>query len=920
MTIGPILKTKFYIPHFREEYISRPQIIRLLNTGVKRSLVLIAAPAGYGKSTIMAEWVAQTQLPVAWLSLDRTHNDLITFLQYLIASLQTKFPTLGSGLLNSITYSSPPPIQSLAIEILNEIINNRQEFVLILDDFHHIQNSDVIDLVSTLINNLPPQFHMIIASRSELPFSVARLLSQGELTSLGVEELRFSSAEISLFLSSRLGGKISPNEEQIIRERSEGWITGLQMAVLSIESGNGLTAQPETFSGENRYVTDYLMDEVLARKSPEIYQFLLKTSLLDKLSASLCNGLTGFQNSQEILEELDRSGMFVIPLDATRTWYRYHHLFADLLNCRFRTQFPGQVESTHRRAAAWYFDHNFVEEAVEHSLQAKDYETVIQYLNSIADDMLAKGRFSLYLGWLDRIPDQYFANSPKLILYRVFQLWEMGDLEKYQQQIEFAERLLGPTPDISNDLDVNTATYHGILAVIKGVKYCGDYNTKQGSICFQRALSLLPENQVFWRVLSLGATGFCYRVEGNYSEASACFRQVMTLGPRSNLIFITFMYSIAQALVLLTTGKLNEAIECIKTPLGLDEKFGFNIPYAGLAYSVMGELAFQTGNLPLAEERSKRGIDLITRDGDAYSLAKCSFTLAKVYMAQGKTQAALLTMDQLFEKMDLLQPAKSAFVIARAYQANIYIDCKETELVNQWAANTGSHELIEDDFPEILGLSYFGIYCTIHEPLRQFKEFIDLTLIRHDLANGSSQNALIKIDELFSRISQPDRIALISQLRIYKALALQKIGAEDQAVEELIQVLQLVAPEPFYEFFVHEGQPMLTLLEKCKHAFCQTEGKNGESAVLFHFINEVIEKFPSVDSPQPQGTPGFDLTPREMDVLTQVAEGFSYEETAKILSLSLNTVKTHLKRVYSKLEVENRLQAVIKAKKIGLLN
>lgn len=920
----PLLQTKLHIPHLRWEFVRRSQLIDLLKTHQHKKLTLITAPAGFGKTTLATCWLTQQNSPVAWVSLDESDNDPIRFFLYVITALnRASAAGIGQKALDLLESSDPVSHNTLLAYLINDLVQLDSNLILALDDYHLIHTGKIHDALAFLLDNQPTQLHLVLISRAEPPLPLARLRSKHQLAELQTVDLRFTRAETELFLNQTMHLGLSNQQISELETQTEGWVTGLQLVALTIKNAGDAGKLIDHISGSNRYIADYLIDEVLSRQPKDLEQFLLQTSILEQMNAGLCNVLTGRDDSQLLLEALEKSNLFVIPLDNTRTWYRYHHLFAELLCHRLIDQLPDQVESLHQRAAQWFFDQEMIEEAIEHSLKAKDYGVVTEYLQAIIDDeILAKGRFKTYLGWLDRIPDPYLVDYPKLLLYQVFQLWEMQDLDNFQPRLNLVEKLLGPSPSDAANLDGQTAAYHGILAIIKGVVNCGNFATKQASAFFARALRLLPDELTFWRTLALGATGFCYRVEGNYSEAGKYFSQVIELATRSNLILLCFMYSIAQALVYLAQGRLREAIEAGQIPLSLDGRQGYNIPFAGLAYSVMGILLYLSGDLSAAEKQVTRGLELVTRDGDVYYIADGHFTLAQIRIAQGDIASALDLMEQMMTQINALRPPQSGLIVARAYQAHIRIACHRLTAVKQWVANPGSEQLVANQFPDILGESYFGVYCTVHESFKSYIEFINLTVAWFEFATNNAWEAIKILDALLDGIVHEDRIFFRIRVQILKALALQKAGEDDEAVAILLTAINLVAPEPFFQLFVNEGKPMLELLAKAKNSLEENAGAAAGNGPIPVFIDEILARMAETQPAPPQNSAepsAFELTPRETEVLTYLAEGVSYAEIAKKLMVSKNTVKTHLKRVYSKLEVANRLQAINKAKELELL-
>jgi LuxR family maltose regulon positive regulatory protein len=836
----------------------------------------------------MAEWTRHTRLPVAWLSLDHSHNEAITLCEYLIVSLQSIVPEIGESILYTLNSPNPPHIQSLVHTLINEIAQYPAETALVLDDFHQITEPAVIQLFQTLIDNLPPQFHLIIASRADLPVQYSRLRAQGEVSRLSIDDLRFSPDEINHYLRSRLGSRLTSSDEQVISDRSEGWITGLHLAVLSFKNEPNPASSLANFSGEDRFITDYLMDEVLSRQPKDVYQFLLMTSILDKFTAPLCSAITGYPDCQAIIEEIDRSGMFIIPLDNTRTWYRYHHLFSELLVHRLNQHFPDQVLPIRRKAAEWLNQHQLTEEAIEQYLSANDYETVLGYLMGISDEMLAKGKFALYLDWLNRIPDAYLKNYPKLVLNRVFQLWEMSRLSQYRVQLAFAEDILNEFPQDAPDRREQYAAYHGILDVIKGVYYCGSYQVDLAFPCFERALGLLPETLPFWRGLSLGASGFCYRVNGDYANASRFFTQAENLATRGGLTLISFMYSIAQIFVLYTSGKLTQAIQKCQVLIQLDEGQRYTIPYAGLAYAVMGDLLYQTGEYAQAETRIKRGLDLVIRDGDVIFTARTFFTLARVYLAQNRPALALETIDHMLSQLQRMNAPESVMVIARAYQAFIWVYCGKGWLALRWLENTGIEQLQPARYLELLGQSYFGVYCTVHEPYDFYIHQIQLIIARVELYHGDPEKAQEILAQLSQNHFNPGRVFYQIQAMLLEAIVLEKIGQAQAACAKLLAAIHVMSPEVLLELFLAEGRPMQALLQAARNTLAA-----GDDAQALQTIDRILSHFPA-DEGLPAVSPArnpYDLTRRELDVLALFANGITYAATAEKLVISKNTVK-----------------------------
>lgn len=917
----PLLQTKLHIPFNRRELVDRTHLINRLSFHSTRRLTLITAPAGFGKTTLATDWLAAQRKTVAWVSLDENDNDPLRFFRYIITALnRAEGSDFGRAMLDMLESSESVSLQILQVMLVNALVQLQSDLILALDDYHLVHNAEIDDALSFLLNNLPPQLHVVLISRTEPRLPLSKLRAMNQLTELGVLDLRFSLDETRTFLNQTM--HLGLADDQIIQlgEKTEGWVTGLQLVALLIQNTPDVAQIIDNIAGDNRLIADYLIDEVLLHLPDHVEQFLLRTSILEQLCTDLCNVITGRQDSQQILETLEKRNLFVIPLDHARDWYRYHHLFAELLVHRLETQYADQLENLHRLAARWFIDHRMYEEAIEHFLQARDFEGATLLLQEkIDDDVLANGRFKIYLHWLERIPDDYLIQYPRLILYQLFQLWEMQDLGEVHQRLAFAEKLLGPLPHDLETLNPEMATYHGILAVIKGVMNCGDFNSQEAANWFAKALQLLPGDVTFWRTLALGATGFCCRVQGDYPRASEYYDQVIEITATSGHVFLSFMYSIAQALVYLAQGKLRNAISACQVPLSLDRSQGQNIPFSGLAYMVTGGAEFLSANLVTAEEHARRGLRLIVQDGDVYYIAESHFILGQILIAKGDKSGALDLMDQMMQMINVATSPEPAVTIARAYQAQARILCGQLADVKDWVANTGRDRLNAEQFPDILGQPYFGIYCTVHESFKSFIEFIDFTLARYQFATGNAQIAINTLDDLLDSIVHESRVFFRSQAYLLKALALQNVGNLDLAIEHVLLALRPIVGEPFLQLFIDQGEVFYDLLQETRESLtCESSVAPEDGAFLAYVEHLLAEIAPAY--PARQTSSVFELTPRELEVLAGLAEGVSNSEIADRLGVSQNTIKTHLKRIYSKLGASNRLQAVNKGQTLGLLN
>ena len=441
---SPLLETELYTPKWRTGLVPRPRLIERLDQGIERKLTLVSAPAGSGKTTVLAEWVAadpKGRRPVAWVSLDQSDNDPALFWAYFIAALQTVRPGVGENALSLLHLPQPPPIESVLTTLINEINAIQDDFALILDDYHVIDAELVHDALTFLVDHLPPQMHLVIASRADPPLPLSRLRGRGELAELRATDLRFTPGEAAAFLNDVMGLELSPDDVAALDTRTEGWIAGLHLAALSMQGRKDHTGFIETFSGTHRYLLDYLGEEVLQRQADHVQRFLMQTSILGRLTGPLCDAVTGQTDGQAMLEEFERANLFTTALDDERRWYRYHHLFAEFLVRRLSQQEVSRAADLHRRASGWCEANDLWHEAIGHALAAADFDTAARLIEHAAETIGMAGETNTFLGWLDSFPDDQFGNRPQLCIYHSAALGnnlQYDDAERRLQEAETA--------------------------------------------------------------------------------------------------------------------------------------------------------------------------------------------------------------------------------------------------------------------------------------------------------------------------------------------------------------------------------------------------------------------------------------------------------------------------------------------------
>jgi len=557
---SPLLETKLYIPKWRAGLVSRPRLIERLEQGIERKLTLVSGPAGFGKTTLLAEWLAATpasERPAAWISLDQSDNDPALFWAYFITALQAVQSGVGEITLSLLNSPHPPPTEALLTTLINEITTIPHEFVLVLDDYHVIDAQPVHSGITFLLDHLPLQMHLVIATRADPPLPLARLSGRGELTELRASDLRFTPDEVTAFLNKVMDLNLSPEDIATLEARTEGWIAGLQLAALSMQGEQDVSGFIEAFSGSHRYIIDYLAEEVLNRQSHSTRTFLLETSVLDRLAGSLCDAVTGRGDGQATLEMLEDSNLFLVPLDNERRWYRYHHLFGNSLRNRLHRGQPDQVPELHDRASRWYDDNGLIAEAISHALQAKDFVRTAYLVEQAARSMVARGEVTTLLAWLEALPGELIRSRPQLCLAHSRVLFVLGKLDEAELRLLDVEAgcEAASSPHERAELEAIPGEVAAVRALIAHVQE----DTPRAIELSHLALESLPQDNLHLRGLITMTLGLVYRLSGDIAAARRAYSEAVTINQQTGhaLTAMVSLAGLAQLQVL--EGHLDQA-------------------------------------------------------------------------------------------------------------------------------------------------------------------------------------------------------------------------------------------------------------------------------------------------------------------------------------------------------------------------
>jgi LuxR family maltose regulon positive regulatory protein len=974
-----LLATKLNIPPIRPELVSRPRLIERLSAalptrdafsrtrdGFSRALTLISAPAGFGKTTLVGEWVlevgAHGDAPphVAWLSLDEGDNDPARFLGYLIAALRTIEPNMAKGVLGALQAPQPPPAEEILTVFINEIAAIPHRIVLVLDDYHLIDVQPIDDALTFLLEHLPLQMHLVIATREDPLLPLARLRAQGQLTELRATDLRFTPSEAAEFLNRTMGLDLSAEDIAALETRTEGWIAGLQLAAISMQGRKDTSSLVKAFTGSHRFVLDYLVEEVLDQQSESVQTFLLQTAILDRLTGSLCDavrfgeakapstpggdavrfgsakiadrsvraasssgtavlqGGAESRNGQATLETLERANLFIVALDNERRWYRYHHLFLDLLRQRLRQAHPEWIPTLHRRASEWYEQNGFVDRAIEHALLTEDHERPAWLIDQQAEAMWLRGEHAKLQRWLNKLPDEVVFSRPQLCVFHAWYLFAAGQQDEAEQRLQACEqrfepavngttRISAPDEQVRN-ADVDRMKLRGMVAVIRAfmATYLGDVEAM--AVHARQALEVLPEQELVWRSNAALALGDAQGFKGDIVAAYQARLQAAEVAAQAGDTFFSTVAYLKVAVTLREQGHLQQTIQICQREIQRADSSGLaRGSVVGALLAIWGEALAELGDIEGAIDLANQGVALTERGVDLAMRGWSYLCLTRILFSAGDMAGAEVIVQKVEATARDSNPPAWITTQAAAWQARIWLAQGRLDAASEWAGQRG--------------LDAGGEPKPLHE-----LDYVSLpdyvVLARILIAEGRLNEANRLLPRLLEAAEAGGRTSRSIEILVLQALAFQADGSTTRALTALERALALAEPEGSVHTFVDEGPPMGHLLyqaatrgmmpsyaAKLLTAFgggTKDEGRRTKKEVSSSVVR------PSSALVEP-------LSEREIEVLQLIAEGLTNREIASRFFLSVNTVKAHTRNIYGKLGVRSRTQAVGRARSLGVL-
>ncbi len=945
-----LLTTKLHIPQLRANLVPRPRLLERLNAGLDCKLTLISAPAGFGKTTLLAHWIhhcveeqrsggAEEQTappaplhprppaPVAWLSLDEGDNDPARFLAYCVAALRTVHPELSETVWPLLGAHQPPPLEAILTDLINDLADSPQSLVLVLDDYHVITAEAVHKALDFLLEHLPPPLHLVIASRADPPLPLSRLRGQGQMVELRAADLLFTLDEATAFLNTVMGLGLSAADVAALAERTEGWIVGLQMAALSMQGRADVSAFIRAFTGSNRFVLDYLVEEVLERQPRPRQEFLLQTAVLERLTAPLCAAVVGPDgilpyDAQAMLDRLEQANLFIVPLDDERRWYRYHHLFADLLRSRLVQTQPDQVPVLHRRASAWYEQHDLIADALYHALAIDDVERVARLAEADPLGIIEQGGIAALVAWLEKLPHDLLRSWPWVCIAHAWALIFAGSSEAALSCLQeltaaLATGQLHAEPKAACRLSpadqVRLAGHiNAIRCWVSSVGGFAGTQAEQAIELAQQALAQLPDRDSRARGMVIVLLGVAYRHSLDFAPAQKALTEALAIYKAAGDGYVVVDLLCQLARVEVSQGYLRQAAATCQEAIRLAGIYGggdrHRLPVASYAHTSLSGILQEWNQLDAAQEQGEQALALARRWGQADSSINGYIALAEVYSARREFDQALA---------HIREAKRLAYQLSEAYGAYVTADAEAMLYLAQNDSATASR-LLETSRPYLAARRVSFYAARIH--IAEFRAGM----------RPSLEGTLASLAQLLRTYEAADAHAGVIRVLILQAMARQAVGQVTQAVTTLGQALALAEPEGYVRAFIEEGPPMGELL---RQAAARGLAVDYVGRLLAAWEQETKDEgrrtkagVASLRSAQGrllhpiQGEPLVEpLSERELEVLRLLAAGLANKAIARTLVIAEGTVKKHLKNIYGKLDAHSRTAAVARARELGLL-
>ncbi len=895
-----MLLTKLHIPHAGNNVVHRTELFEKLNSGLSRKLILLSAPAGYGKTTLISDWISQNKIPAAWLSLDHGDNDPAVFLSYVISGIQSIHKEFGQSALRLINSPNSPSVESIAGLLINEILDIDKNFLLVLDDFHLITSGEVLKLVTYLFEHIPGNIHIVILTRSDPVLAVSKLRSQHQMVELRSSALSFSANDISILFNKRLKLGLSVDDVYSLESKTEGWVAGLQLTALSMSGREDISGYIKDLKGDNRYIMDYLMEEVLKIQTDEIKEFLLQTSILEQMSAPLCNDVLNRNGSQLILETLEKNNMFVIPLDEERDWYRYHHLFAELLKQRLHLRDKSVIIGLHNKAIEWFNNNSMPLLAIEHAIETENFEKSIQLLGEIVETLWEKGQHAAILKYGDLLPDEIIKKNAIFSLYYSWILIIAGQIQKAEPFLESAEIIIKQLINDKNSSEAGVQynkKLSGKISVAFAYLYSITPDPEKTFSYSKTAMENLSEVDPMWYSWGWYSIGIAEMYRENFKECINAFENALEYGKKSGNIYLISTIASRLSPIEARMGLYSSSYKRCSDLISFMKESGYSqiskseCTYAGV-YSMMSGIESMRTDFDDALENIKIAYNLCKNESN--NTIKVHVLMVYALALYGRGDIA--GVKKMINEADNILKQNIVFPTTMS----IYISMKGFMLIEQNELEKANHFFKEN------GLEYDKKISYSYE--HGYTDFARLLII-----NMRFREAEIILSKLLNMAQAANRIERIIETKVIYAILNKATGDKEKAIKNLIEALELAARENILMSFILFHSGISDLLKEVYKT--QATAKTKIPRELIDKLKLAIEKREKFIKTNSESV----LSDREIDTLKLIAGDLSNQDVADKLFVSLNTVKTHVKNILLKLAVDSRMQAVTKAKELGII-
>ena len=871
----PLLETKLHSPRVRPTLVSRPRLIERLDAGLsqRHRLTLISAPAGYGKTTLLSEWAAGVEWPLAWLSLDEADDDPVRFWTYVIGALRRAGQDLGQGIQVALRSPGRPTIQDLLTPLINELEASTDPLVLVLDDYHLISAPEIHDGLAFLLEHQPTRLHLVVASRADPPLPLFRLRAHGELTELRAVDLRFTQAEVTTFLNEVMKLNLTWEHASALESSTEGWAVGLQLAALSLRGRDDPDAFIADFTGSHRYVLEYLTAEVIGRQPEPVQRFLMETSVLEHLCGPLCDAVTGGEDGERLLNELCQRNLFILPLDDEGRWYRYHRLLSDLVQNLLRKEVtPGGIQKLHCRASVWYERAAMTDEAVRHALEAGDMERAADLVEENSFAVMDRGELTTVLGWLDALPGELVRSRPWLSIAYAWALMYTGRFDEVIARVEDAEQ------------STVEERLMGYAAAVRAYVEASNGNLSKAIAHAEQATASLPKDASMPRSFTAAILASMLRFRGDFAASARASAEAIALSRARGDSHMTVLASCNLAGTRIVQGDLRAAFETFQQTLQLAPESAASdpLPFAGLALTGLASIQREWNQLEEAERSARRGIELSERWGQAEVIIHGYVELARVLQSRGDLPGARDALERAIQVAGDLSSWSG--LPLEPWAAQLKLAQGDLQAAQQWARR---------------------VEPSSEEPLVFEHMFDYLALARVLIAEGRSGHALDLLTPLLEKAAPAGAVGYVIEILTLQALAHQAQQRRDSALKRLQEALALARPQGYIRTFADEGAPVAGLLR-------EAAARGIEPAYVGRILAATETSGRAAPLPEP-------LSERELEILWLLVSGLSNREIAEQLYLAVGTVKKHTHNIYGKLGVHSRTQAVARATDLGLL-